>query len=272
MIDFQELLNEGLKQLFFYCPKLIVAVLTLVIGLWIINRLVKLVFKKIPESKMDISLKHFLKSIVVIGLKIMLWITVISMLGIKMTSFVAIFGAARLAVGLALQGSLANFAGGVLIMLFRPYKVGDYIEAQGHAGTVHIIQIFNTTLKTPDNKTIVIPNGNLSNSSLVNYSTEPKRRVDLTFGIGYGDDIKKAKEIMLGLINADNRILKDPVPQVAVSDLGDSSVNFVFRVWVNSTDYWNVNFDMKELVKMEFDKNDISIPYPQTDVHLYKHE
>ena len=272
MIDIKEILAKGLEMVIFYGPKLIAAILTLLIGLWIIKALVKGIFKRIPESKMDITLKRFLRSILSMILKILLWISVISMMGIKMTSFVAILGAAGLAVGLALQGSLANFAGGVLIMLFRPYKIGDYIEAGGHAGTVHTIQIFNTILKTPDNKTIIIPNGNLSNSSMVNYSAEPKRRMELSVGISYTDDILKAKGLMLDIIKADERILKDPAPQVAVSELADSSVNFVFRVWVNSPDYWAVHFDMIEKVKLEFDKNDISIPFPQQDVHLYKHD
>jgi small conductance mechanosensitive channel len=270
-MDFQAIFNTILERVIFYGPKLIVAILTLVIGLWIINTLVRVVFKRLKKSDYDETLINFLRSIIGIALKIMLWITVISMLGIKMTSFVAILGAAGLAVGLALQGSLANFAGGVLIMLFRPFVVGDFIKAQGHMGTVHSIQIFNTILKTVDNKTIIIPNGNLANSDMVNYSTEETRRVDLSFGIGYDDDFKKAKEIIGSLIEKDTRIFKDPAPFVMVGELGDSSVNITVRVWAKGADYWGIHFDMIENVKIEFDKNKISIPYPQSDVHLYNH-
>lgn len=198
----------------------------------------------------------------------MLVISVVTILGISTTSFVAIIGAAGLAVGLALQGGLANFAGGVLILIFKPFKVGDVLEAQGYTGKVHEIQVFNTILKTPDNKTIIIPNGGLSNGSMVNYSTEPTRRVDMTFGIGYSDDIAKAKSVLQKLIDSDSRILKDPAPMIVVSELADSSVNFAVRTWCNAADYWGIFFDMQEKVKLEFDKENISIPYPQTDVHV----
>lgn len=271
MIDLQAIWNKILEMVILYGPKLVVALLTLVIGLWVINILIKVIFKRLPKDKVDVTLSLFLKGIISMGLKILLWITVISMLGIKMTSFVAILGAAGLAVGLALQGSLSNFAGGVLIMLFKPYKVGDFIDAAGYMGTVNSIQVFNTILKTPDNKTVIIPNGTLSGSSITNFSSEATRRVDLKFGIGYDADIKKAKEIMNDIINSDDRVLKTPAPQIAVSELADSSVNFVFRVWVNAADYWNVFFDMQEKVKLAFDENNINIPYPQQDVHLYNH-
>ena len=270
-MDFQAIFNTILEKVIFYGPKLLVAIITLVIGLWIINAILKMVFKRLTKSNYDVTLTRFVRSIIGIALKVMLWITVISMMGIKMTSFIAVLGAAGLAVGLALQGSLANFAGGVLIMLFRPFKVGDFISAQGHMGSVHSIQIFNTILKTPDNKTVIIPNGNLANSDLTNFSTEENRRVDLSFGIGYDDDFAKAKEIINTLIQKDERIFKDPAPFVMVGELADSSVNITVRVWAKGADYWGVHFDMIENVKSEFDKNDISIPYPQSDVHLYNH-
>jgi small conductance mechanosensitive channel len=187
-----------------------------------------------------------------------------------MTSFIAILAAAGLAVGMALSGTLQNFAGGVMILLFRPFKVGDYINALGYSGTVKEIQIFNTILTTPDNVTIILPNGGLSGSAMTNYSTQATRRVDLTYGIGYDDDIDKAREILKNLIAGDKRILKDPEPFVAVSELADSSVNFVVRVWVNSSDYWGVFFDMQETVKKRFDDNGVSIPFPQTDVHVHQ--
>ena len=188
-----------------------------------------------------------------------------------MTSFIAVLGAAGLAVGLALQGSLQNFAGGVLILFFKPYKIGDFVDAAGYMGTVKEIQIFNTILKTPDNKTIIIPNGILSNASLTNFSTEPTRRVDMTFGIGYSDDILKAKSVLESLLKSDNRILNDPAYMIVVSELADSSVNLVVRAWCNSADYWGIYFSMQEKVKLEFDKQGISIPFPQRDVHVYNH-
>lgn len=272
MIDFKEIWSKIVEHVLLYGPQLVTAILTLIIGLWIINTMMKVLFKKIPKDKVDVTLVQFLRSIFGIALKVLLWITVISMLGVKMTSFVAILGAAGLAVGLSLQGSLANFAGGVLIMLLRPFKVGDFIETSGYLGTVSRIQIFNIILLTPDNKTVILPNGQVSNSSLTNFSAEPLRRVDMTFGISYGDDLKKAKSILNDIIKADSRILAEPAPQVAVSALGDSSVDFVVRVWCNTPDYWAIFFDMQEKVKLEFDSQGISIPFPQSDVHLYQHE
>jgi small conductance mechanosensitive channel len=188
-----------------------------------------------------------------------------------MTSFIAILGAAGLAVGMALSGTLQNFAGGVMILIFKPFKVGDVIEAQGYTGGVKEIQIFNTILKTPDNKTVIIPNGGLSNSSMVNYSTEPKRRVDFTFGIGYGDSIEQAKEVLLAILKSDTRIINDPAePFVEVIALADSSVNFAVRAWVNSADYWGVYFATNAKVYNEFNKVGINIPFPQMDVHVHK--
>jgi small conductance mechanosensitive channel len=194
------------------------------------------------------------------------------MIGIEMTSFVAILGAAGLAVGLALSGTLQNFAGGVMILAFKPFKVGDFIDAQGYMGTVSEIQIFNTILKTPDNKTIIIPNGGLSTSSMTNFSTEPKRRVDWTFGVGYGDDAEKTKAVLRKLIDEDSRILQDPEPFIALSELADSSVNFVVRAWVNAADYWAVFFDMNDKVYKTFDKEGLNIPYPQMDVHVHQNK
>lgn len=249
--------------------KLLLALVTLIVGLWIIKIIMGGVKKAMEKKDVDATLRPFLLSILSIVLKIMLIISVISMVGIEMTSFVAILAAAGLAVGMALSGTLQNFAGGVMIMIFKPFKVGDVISAQGFTGAVSEIQIFNTILKTPDNKTIIIPNGGLSTGAMTNFSTEPRRRVDFTFGIGYSDDIDKAKDVINGLIAADSRILKDPAPFVAVSELADSSVNFVVRVWAESANYWGIFFDMTENVKKAFDSNGISIPFPQTDVHVY---
>jgi len=253
-----------------YGPKLIGALLTLIIGLWVISILRKVIRKQFEKREMEPSLRGFLNSLIGILLKVMLWISVIGMMGVEMTSFIALLGAAGLAVGMALSGTLQNFAGGVMILIFKPFKTGDFIDAQGHTGSVSEIQIFNTILKTPDNKTVIIPNGGLSTSSMTNFSTEPKRRVDLVFGIGYGDDVDKAKKVLLGLIDADKRILKDPDPFVAVSELADSSVNLVVRVWAEAANYWGIYFDLTESVYKTFEKEGLNIPYPQMDVHIQK--
>ena len=244
------------------------AIFALIIGLWIIKKIVGGVAKLMSSKNVDDSLQPFLRSMLNISLKALLVISVLSMLGVEMTSFVAILGAAGLAVGLALSGTLQNFAGGVMILIFKPFEVGHVITAQGHTGSVFEIQIFNTILKTPDNKHIIIPNGGLSTSSMVNFSKEATRRVDWTFGIGYGDDIDKAKEVLSTLIQADSRIKQDPEPFIAVSELGESSVDFSVRVWVESADYGGVYFAMNESVYKTFNKEGLSIPYPQMDVHV----
>jgi small conductance mechanosensitive channel len=255
--------SKAIELLMSYGPKLLLAIIVLLIGLWLIKILVK-AFKKVLENAgTDVSLQKFLSSLVSVLLKALLLISVASMIGIATTSFVAILGAAGLAIGLALQGTLANFAGGVLILLFKPFKVGDFINAQGHAGTVHEIQIFNTILKTPDNKTIIIPNGPLSNGSIINFSTESQRRVDLTFGVNYTDDIQKARTLFNKLAESDNRILKTPAPEILVSELADHSVNFEVRLWCKTDDYWNIFYGMKEKAKMAFDKEGITAPIPQ---------
>lgn len=252
-----------------YGLKVILALVTLVIGLWIIKAVMRALGKNMEKRDVDPTLRQFLGSLLGMILKILLVITVISMVGIEMTSFVAILAAAGFAIGMALSGTLQNFAGGVMLVIFKPFKVGDFIDAQGYMGTVKSIQIFNTVLKTPDNKTIIIPNGGLSTGSMTNFSTEPTRRVDLTFGIGYGDDIDKAKSVISGLIKADKRILTEPEPFIAVSELADSSVNLVVRVWADSANYWGVYFDLTENVKKSFDREGISIPFPQRDVHIH---
>lgn len=251
-------------------PKLLMAILTLVVGFYLIGWAVKLLNKAFEKTDFDESLERFIASIVSVGLKIILLVSVAGMLGFETTSLIAMLGAMAFAVGMALQGSLANFAGGVLLLVFKPFKVGDYIEAQGHSGTVVETQIFQTILTTPDNKKVIIPNGDLSNGSVINYSAMSTRRIDFVFGIGYSDDIKKAKDILEGLVKADKRIHTESAPQIVVGNLGDSAVDIYCRVWVGSGDYWGVKFDMLENAKSEFDKAGISIPYPQTDVHLIK--
>lgn len=253
-----------------YGGQILLAVITLVVGLWLIGKLVK-VLKRIFEMRsFEQTLQSFLIHLISITLKILLLVSVVTMVGVQMTSFIAILGAAGLAFGMALSGTLQNFAGGVMLLIYKPFKVGDFIDAQSSVGTVAEIQIFHTILKTVDNKTIVIPNGGLSNSTLTNYSTEPLRRVDWTFGISYSENIDKARGIILAVINSDTRIHQDPAPFVGLISLGDSSVNMVTRVWVDSADYWDVFFSVNENVKKEFDKTGIVIPFPQRDIHLFQ--
>lgn len=263
-----ELLEQGMTMVMAYAPKVLLAIITLVIGLWVINRFVTVLDNKL--GKKDPTLNKFLCALIGALLKILLLISVASMVGIATTSFVAIIGAAGLAVGLALQGSLANFAGGVLILIFKPFKVGDVIEAQGFLGSVREISILYTIVDTFDNRRIVIPNGDLSNSSLTNMSVYQTRRCDMTFGIGYDDDIDKAKAICKRLIEEDERALKDPEPLIVVGGLGDSSVDLKVRAWTSSADLWPFYWDMQERVKKAFDAEGISIPFPQRDVHMIK--
>lgn len=253
-----------------YGPNLVYAFLTFIIGLWIIKILMGGFTKLMTKRNFEPTLASWLRAFLSAVLKIILIITALSMVGIEMTSFIAILGAAGLAIGLALQGTLQNFAGGIIILLFKPYKVGDFIDGAGYMGTVKEIQIFNTVLNTPDNKIIIIPNGPLATGSLINFSKEDNRRVDWTFGISYGDDFDKAKEVLTQLIKADNRIKSDPEPFIALHALADSSVNIVVRVWVNIADYWPVFFDMNEKVYKTFPKENLNIPFPQMDVHVHQ--
>jgi len=253
-----------------YGPKFVGAILVLIVGLWIIKAINKAVSRLLEKKDWDPSLEPFIRTLVSILLKVMLVISVMGMVGIQMTSFIAILASVGLAVGMALSGTLQNFAGGVMILVFKPFKVGDFIEAQGYMGTVFEIQIFNTILKTPDNKVIYIPNGGLSTGSVTNFSQEPTRRVDWSFGIAYGDNVEKARKVLLNLINADSRILKDPEPFIGLGELADSSVNLTVRVWVNAEDFWDVFFEMNENVYGDFEKEGLSIPFPQMDIHLDK--
>lgn len=253
-----------------YGPRLVLAIVVLVVGLWIVNRLIATVGRTLSARAVEPTLGRFLTSLTGVLLKALLLISVASMIGVETTSFVAILGAAGLAIGLALQGSLANFAGGVLILLFRPYKVGDFVEAQGVSGTVASIQIFSTVIKTGDNKVIIIPNGAISNGIITNCSAEETRRVDLVFGIGYDDDIATAKQVLNGVLARDARVLADPPAAVIVSALGDNAVNLTVRAWVKVPDYWPVTFDTTEAVKLAFDAAGISFPFPQRTVHLHQ--
>ncbi len=255
-----------------YGIQLLLAVVVYLVGNFIIKRIVKLVEIALSKKKVEVTLHRFLLSILTTVLKAIQIIVFASMIGIETASLIAVLGAAGLAIGLALQGSLANFAGGVLILLFRPFKNGDAIKAQGYVGVVEEIQIFNTILKTFDNQRIIIPNGLLSNGCVTNINVNGTRRVDMVFGIGYDDDITQAKTLLRSLIEADSRVLKDQAIDIWVGEHGDSSVNLFVRPWTTAEDYWGVYFDMMENVKVEFDKAGISIPYPQQDVHMHQVE
>jgi small conductance mechanosensitive channel len=235
----------------------------------VITNLVK---KLMGKAKMDTILVNFIGSIIKSVLLLFVVIAALDQLGVNTTSLIALIGAAGLAIGLALQGSLQNLASGVMLIIFRPFTAGDFVDAGGAMGVVEEIGIFTTTMRTGDNKEVIVPNGALFGGIITNYSKRDTRRVDMVFGIGYGDDIRKAKDIITGIIEADERILKDPAPLVAVGELADSSVNFNVRPWVKSADYWGVYFDLNEKIKMAFDDNGISIPFPQMDVHIEKSE
>ncbi|AKX44066.1 mechanosensitive ion channel protein MscS [Thiopseudomonas alkaliphila] len=253
-----------------YGSHVLFALITLVVGWWLINRVVNAIERFTQQRHADPMLSGFISSLVSALLRIMLLISVAGMLGIQTTSFIALLGAAGLAVGMALQGSLSNFAGGVLILFLRPFRAGDYIEAQGTGGTVESIMIFHTVLKTGDNKTVILPNGALSNGSIVNFSRKPTRRVDLNLGIDYGDDLQQARAILLAIANADERVLQEPKPVVYLTSLGDNSVNISLRMWVKSADYWGVFFELQEQAKERFDAEGINFPFPQRTVHLAK--
>ncbi|MBT3174594.1 MAG: mechanosensitive ion channel [Lentimicrobiaceae bacterium] len=252
-----------------YGMRLLGAIIVLIIGLWVIRFISNRFGVILDKSDITPALRSFVKSMASVLLKIILFISVLGMVGIEMTTFIAMLTAASLAVAMAFNGTLSNFAGGVMILFFKPFKIGDFINAQGYSGTVKEILIFVTILTTPDNKTIIIPNGPLSNGSLTNYSTQDSRRIEWTFGIGYGDNYDVARDMIMGFIKEDNRILNDPAePFIVLGELADSSVNLTVRVWVKPADYWGVYFSMNEKFYKNADKHNINIPFPQMDVHV----
>ena len=253
-----------------YGAQVTLALLTFLFGWWLINTLTAKVSSLLQRRQVDPTLHGFIGSLASVVLKVLLLVSVASMVGVETTSFIAVIGAAGLAIGLALQGSLANFAGGVLILLFRPFRVGEWIEAQGVSGTVNSIQIFHTVLKTGDNKTVVVPNGALSNGHITNFSREPRRRADINVGIDYSSDIKLARQILLEIAE-DPRVLREPEPVVFVTGLGDSSVNLSLRVWVATADFWPVTFSFTEQAKERLTAAGVGIPFPQRVVHLVQH-
>ncbi len=265
-----QLLQAGMDLLMQYGPKLLAAIVIFYVGKLLSKWLKRLVARMMNKANVDPLIVSFTSSLVYMGMMVFVVVATLGQVGIQTTSFIAILGAAGLAIGLALQGSLANFAAGFLLIIFRPFKVGDVIEAAGVTGKVDDIQIFTTTLKTPDNKTIIVPNAKISGDNIINYSTQKTRRVDMVVGVSYDADLKEVREILIDIVNKDERILKDPEPLIVVGELADSSVNFFVRVWVNSADYWNVYFDANETVKLRMDEAGIGIPYPQRDVHLYE--
>jgi len=261
-MNYQKYLDIALAFIKNNSAKVIAAILILIIGLWLSKKIVKLTQKLMAKKGVDVTLQKFLGDLLNWAFKILVFITAIAQVGVETTSFIAILGAAGLAVGLALQGSLANFAGGALIMIFKPFKVGDFIEAQGHTGVVKEIQIFVTKLNSPQNRLIILPNGTLSNGSITNYSEENVSRVDLSFGVSYDADIKQTKEVLMKVLLNNPKVLKEPAPAVKLSELADSSVNFVVRPWVATEDYWTVHFEVLEATKLALDKAGIEIPYP----------
>jgi len=248
------------------------AIIIFIVGKFIVGIITNLVKKLMGKAKVDTILVNFIGSIIKSVLLLFVVIAALDRLGVDTTSLIALIGAAGLAIGLALQGSLQNLASGVMLIIFRPFTAGDFVEAGGASGVIEEIGIFTTQMRTGDNKEIIIPNGAIFGGIITNYSKRETRRVDMVFGISYDDDIRKAKELIASVIAADERILKDPAPLIAVGELGDSSVNFNVRPWVKSGDYWNVYFDLNEKIKLTFDENGISIPYPQMDIHMDKSE
>lgn len=268
-MELQKWIDLGIEFIATYGLKIIGAIAIWMIGSWVIKKILKTISKVMDKSKYDVSLQKFLLNLISWALKILLIITILGILGIPTTSFAAIIAAAGLAIGLALQGSLGNFAGGVLLLIFKPFKIGDLIEAQGELGVVKEIEIFTTKILTPTNKEVIIPNGTLSNGNITNYSTEGKLRVDLTIGVSYDADIKQTKEVLMNVLTSNPKVLQDPAPSVNVSNLGDSSVDFAVRPYSTVADYWDVYFGTIENCKIALDKAGIEIPYPHS-VEIHK--
>ena len=255
-----------------YSVKIIAAILIFFIGKWLAGKLSRLITKLLEKNKVDVTLVNFLESIIYYTLLVVVMIAVAGQLGINTTSFLTIVGAAGLAIALALKDSLANFASGVMLIMFRPFRVGDFVNTGGVSGTVVSIDLFNTILNTPDNQKVIVPNSAITSNVITNVTANDTRRVDLVIGIGYDDDIKKAKEVLQKVLNEEERVLDTPEANIAVSELADSSVNFVVRPWVKTSEYWNVYFGLTEKIKIAFDKEGISIPYPQQDVHMFNQQ
>jgi small conductance mechanosensitive channel len=253
-----------------YLPKVVGAILTLIIGFWVIGRVVAWIRRRMEKAEIDISLAKFLSSLISITLKVMLLLSVAGMFGVATTSFIAIFSAAAFAIGMALQGNLGHLASGVMLMIFKPFKVGDLVELDGKLGVVEGINAFNTTIKTATNRMIYLPNGTVTSGAITNISGQGTLGVDLTIGIGYTDDIDKAREVIRQVVDSCPTVLREPATLIEVNELADSSVNFLVRPWCKSEDFLKTKFYITENIKKAFDKEGIGIPYPQMDVHLFK--
>ena len=268
--DFQTIITSIGKYLDQKWPAVLGAVIILIVGRWLAKFVSKLIGEALIRAKVDPTLTNFIKHLCRIAILVFVVIAAMGVLGIDTASFAVVIGAAGLAIGLALQGSLSNFAAGVLLVIFKPFKVGDFVELAGKMGTVKEIQIFNTIINSPDNVRIIIPNGQVTGTNIMNFTVNGTRRIDLVIGVSYGDDLKKTHEVIEKIVTSDDRILKEPAYTIAVSELADSSVNFVVRPWVNAADYWAVRFDLIEKIKLALDKNSITIPFPQRDVHMHQ--
>lgn len=272
IVTSNDLLQTSQELITTFGWRIVAAIAIFFIGKWLAKIVTGLARRAMDKAKLDVMLAKFIGNLTYFALLTFVVLAAINQLGVQTTSFIAVIGAAGLAIGLALQGSLANFAAGVLLIIFKPYRVGDYIEGAGIAGTVEEVQIFTTILRTPDNKKIIIPNGALMGDTITNYSAKPERRVDLLVGVGYDVDLDKARRVLTELLAKDDRILKEPAPVIGVVELAESSVNFVVRPWVKNADYWPVYFDLNERIKKRFDAEKITIPFPQRDVHIYEHK
>ncbi|MFH1719431.1 MAG: mechanosensitive ion channel domain-containing protein [Planctomycetota bacterium] len=267
-VDINAILNKMYEYLATYWLQVVGAIIIFVVGRWVAKIISRLVGKVMTRAKIDLTLVNFVQDLCYVALLAFVVIAALEKLGVNTASFAVVVGAAGLAIGFALQGSLGNFAAGVILIIFKPFKVGDFVELGGKMGTVKEIQIFNTILSSPDNVRVIVPNSQVTGSNIMNYTVNGTRRVDMVVGVSYSDDLKKTRQVIEGVLAADSRILKDPAPTVAVFELGDSSVNFVVRPWVNSADYWSVRFDTIRDVKLALDKNGITIPFPQRDIHM----
>jgi len=269
---FEQYLELGIDLVVKYGLKVLAALVIFIVGKMVARSLRKLLVKGMQKTDIDQIIITFTSNIAYYGVLAFVIVAALGQLGIQTTSFIAILGAAGLAIGMSLKDSLGNFASGFLMIIFRPFRIGDVIEAAGVTGKVQSMQMFTTTLLTSDNKTIIVPNGKIGNDNIINYSTQPTRRVDLTVGVAYDADLKHVRKVLENIIAGDERILSDPAHLIAVAELADNSVNFIVRVWVRSADYWDVFFDMNETIKNRFDEEGIGIPFPQRDIHLYEHK
>tara|TARA_B110000438_G_scaffold162273_1_gene155481 strand:+ start:274 stop:1101 length:828 start_codon:yes stop_codon:yes gene_type:complete len=266
----QEIMNYVIEITSNFGLKLLTALIVVIVGKQLVKILLKVIKVALEKANTEETVRIFIANLLNTVFTVIIFVAAINQLGVETTSIIALLGAAGLAIGLALQGSLANFAAGILIVIFRPYKVGDYIEAGTNVGTVKDIQIFSTVLRTPDNKAIVVPNGSIMDGSITNYSEQPTRRIDIIASCSYEDDLDKVKQVLKTILDNEERILTEPKPQIAVSELAESSVNFIVRPWVNSSDYLPVMYSLLEQIKKTFDQEGISIPYPQSDIHIHE--